>query len=100
MGQLAQDLIESDLPAALGLLQEMPAGATRQNAFLNVAFQWARMDPAAAADWAQQNQEGTNNFGVTSILINGRRVIREPRSIGPRLCPMANRAKENGSARR
>jgi hypothetical protein len=53
-GAVAQSVARTDPPRAAALLRDAPVGNAAQttSSYMTVASQWARTDPAAAADWA------------------------------------------------
>jgi len=49
---IAMSLARTDPPAAADIVEQLSCGDARNNIVSNVAFQWARVDRNAAAEWA------------------------------------------------
>jgi hypothetical protein len=68
LSQMAQSLIEIDITAALAAVGELPPGQPRQNASQNIAYQWARSDPKAAANWMLANSSQAEPWSLQQVM--------------------------------
>lgn len=68
LGQLAESLIESDVKTAMELLKDLPEGQARQNAMNQVGYRWARLDPAAAAEWIYSNDPNAERGSMHQVM--------------------------------
>lgn len=61
-------LFYMDKDAATNWVQRLPAGAAREGAETEIASEWARDDPAAAASWAANLPGEDGRDAVTTVV--------------------------------